>query len=253
MTKERDKLGAAVVTGARRGLGRAIAMRLAAQGHGIVVCDATEDGLDETVKRIEAAGGRAAAVRADVSDEQAMRDVVARATETFGPLRVAVNNAAIPPPIAAFHEIDGADWRRNIDVNLNGVFYGMKYQIAAMREAGGGAIVNISSMAARISVPGSHVYSVAKRGVLAMTACAAIENAAAGIRVNAILPGYMAGELADEVKAVNPDMAEHFRKTIPMMRFGEPHEVAELAAFLASDASSYITGQDFACDGGSTA
>lgn len=246
--------GSAIVTGARRGLGRAIAIAVSRLGHGVVVCDLAEDGLVETVHRIEAEGGRAFAMKADVSSEADMQQVVAEAINRFGPLKGAVNNAAIAPPIAAFHEIDARDWQRNLDVNLTGVFYGMKHQITAMRESGGGgSIVNISSMAARLSVPGSHVYSVAKRGLLAMTACAAIENAEAGIRINAVLPGYMNGALADEVSAANPEMAEYFRQNIPMKRFGEPQEVANLAAFLISEAASYITGQDYACDGGATA
>ena len=235
----------AIITGASRGIGAAAARIFAAEGARLVVAARDQAALDGLVVEITGSGGDAIAVATDVSDEDSVRQMVAAATETFGGLDVAFNNAADghrPRPLA---DIDVADFDRTIGTSLRGVFLCMKYEIPAMLRRGGGAIVNMSSTAGVGAAQGIASYVAAKHGVLGLTKTAALDYAERGIRVNALTPGPI---------FTRPEMeAANVGQWVPMKRMGTPEEVAAAALWLCSDESSFITGAALAIDGGKLA
>lgn len=244
----------AIVTGAGSGLGEATALLLAANGASVVLADLDRAGAERVLSQIENAGGTGLVVETDVSRPEQSEGLVGATLERFGRLDVAVNNAGIGGPTAPVggYPIDG--WDKVIGINLSGVFYGMRYQIPAMLKNQGGAIVNMASIAGKVGLALAGGYAAAKHGVIGLTECAAIEYATQGIRVNAVGPGFIntpligkrsvtdAGEGADEMESI---AALH-----PMMRLGEPREVAEMVLWLASDRASFVTGAYFNVDGG---
>jgi NAD(P)-dependent dehydrogenase (short-subunit alcohol dehydrogenase family) len=243
----------AVVTGAGAGIGRATAEVFAREGGRIVVADIDVDGGRETVARVEASGGEASFVRADVSARDDMRSMVQHAVEHFGGLDCAVNNAGMGTggkPIADYPE---DDWDRAIAVMLTGVFLGMKYEIPAMLERGGGAIVNTSSVAGLTGYPGQAGYIAAKHGVLGLTRTAAVEYGARGIRVNAICPGTARTPMIANAIDAFPEIGEDLVSRLPIGRLATPEEIAEAALWLCSDASSFVLGAVIPVDGGYTA
>ena len=242
-----------LITGAGGGLGRQMALDFAREGAAVVVSDIDAQSGEMTVDQVRGQGGRAAFCRADVGDEREVEALVRYAVKTFGGLHGAVNNAGIEPDFVPFHELSLANWEQNLRVNLTGVFLCMKHEITHMRANGGGSIVNISSVAAAKSVPGTHVYATAKRGVLALTSCAAVENGAQQIRVNAILPGGIATRMLEDSSKGNPDVVQAFLNSVPLGRFGQPENIAQAAQWLLSDAAGYVNGQYLAVDGGLTA
>ena len=243
----------ALITGSGAGIGRSIALLFANEGCTVVVSDIDVAGGEETVELIRAQGGKAAFIAADVGDENDQRKLVQFAVSTCGGLHVAVNNAGIEPDFVLMHELTLAAWERNLRVNLTGVFLGMKHQITHMIAHGGGAIVNISSIAAVKSTPKSHSYAASKRGILALTSCAAVEYASQKIRVNAVLPGATMTRMLEETNKIDPQILKNFAATIPMGNIGEPDNIAQAVLWLSSDAASYVTGQHFSVDGGVTA
>jgi NAD(P)-dependent dehydrogenase (short-subunit alcohol dehydrogenase family) len=238
----------ALVTGAGSGIGRAIALGLAAEGARVVVSDLDEAGGAETVAAIEKSGGTAIFVRADVSKPEEGEALVGSAVKELGALHVAVNNAGIGGPTAPAgdYPIDG--WDRVIAINLSGVFYGMRHQIPALLDSGGGSIVNVASILGQVGFPSSSAYVAAKHGVVGLTRSAALEYAARGVRVNAVGPAFINTPLIE--KNMTPEARAGLVAKHPIGRLGESEEVAELVVWLSSEKASFVTGSYYAIDGG---
>jgi NAD(P)-dependent dehydrogenase (short-subunit alcohol dehydrogenase family) len=238
----------ALVTGAGSGIGRAIARQLAAEGASVVVSDIDEPGGAETVRAIQAEAGRAVFVRADASRAEDSEALTAAAVAEFGGLHIAVNNAGIGGPTAPAGEYPLEGWERVIAINLSGVFYGMRYQIPAMLESGGGSIVNVASILGQVGFRNSCAYVAAKHGVVGLTRTAALEYATRRVRVNAVGPAFIKTPL------IETSMTDESRAALvglhPMGRLGESEEVAELVTWLSSDKASFVTGGYYAVDGG---
>lgn len=230
----------AVVTGAARGLGAAQARALAAEGASVLVTDLLEEPGEELVGQI---GAAARFLRHDVTDSAGWKDVIGAAEDAFGPVSVLVNNAGVFHT-AAIEDLAEADFRRVVEVNQVGTFLGMRSVLPSMRRAGGGSIVNISSIAGMVGFPGFLGYSSTKWAVRGMSKAAAVELAADSIRVNSVHPGAIDTEMVRGL-----DVTALVRSQ-PIPRMGTPREVAMLVLFLASDESSYCTGAEFVVDGG---
>lgn len=238
----------AIVTGAGSGIGKAIALLYVEEGAKVVVSDISEKGGNEVVEEIKSKGGQAIFVKADTSKAEDNKKVVEQAVQQFGGLHIAVNNAGIGGPLASVGEYPIDGWDKVIAINLSGVFYGMRYQIPAMLQTGGGSIVNMASILGKVGTKSSSAYVAAKHGVIGLTETAALEYADQKIRVNAIGPGYiltplLTSSLSDE--AMKALVGLH-----PMGRLGTSEEVAELALWLSSDKASFVTGSYYNVDGG---
>jgi 3-oxoacyl-[acyl-carrier protein] reductase len=240
----------ALVTGASRGIGRAIAVELARAGFAVGVNYVHRlDQAEETVAAITAGGGEAAALQADVADSQAVEAMFAALDRRFGRLDALVNNAGVGTRIESLTDIDDATWRRTLGVNLDGAFYCIRAAVPRLRAAGGGRIVNISSGAAKTGgMIGAH-YAASKAGLLALTAKAARELAREGIAVTAVLPSVIETEMLDTL-AGSPEARERLRAQFPIGRFGRPEEVAQVVRFLIAEAPSYLTGEFVSLRGG---
>jgi 3alpha(or 20beta)-hydroxysteroid dehydrogenase len=243
----------ALISGAARGLGRAMAEEFVAEGASVVIGDVLTDLAAETAGQI---GGRARSLALDVTSEQSWADAVAATERAFGKLDVLVNNAGTAEG-SAFADTSLDSYRRVTEVNQTGVFLGMRAAVAPMRRAGGGAIVNISSMDGMVGATGIISYIASKWAVRGMTKAVAMELAADGIRVNSIHPGHvhtlLASEPGQDQAPIEAMIEAHTRRYAPMGRTGKASEIAKLAAFLASEDSSYCTGSEFVADGGFTA
>lgn len=246
MTKDFDGK-VAFVTGGASGIGEAISRQLAARGAKVVVADLKLDGAQKLVDAIKADGGEASAVEVDVGKMDAVEKAVQSAVDIYGRLDVAVNNAGIGGKAAPLGDYGFDDWHKVIDVNLNSVFYSMKYEIAAMLKAGGGAIVNMASILGSVAFPSAPAYVTAKHGVVGMTKSAAIDYAKKGIRVTAVGPGFIDTPL---LSAMQKDQYDALAAAHPIGRLGTADEVAALTLFLLSDAASNITGSYHVVDGG---
>ncbi len=246
----------AIVTGAGSGLGEAISQLFARQGATVVLADVDLKGAERVLQSIEQAGGTGRVVATDVSKPDAAKALVDAAVKQFGRLDIAVNNAGIGGATAPVGEYPVEAWDRIIGINLSGVFYGMHYQIPAMLAGGGGAIVNMASIAGKVGLANASGYTAAKHGVIGLTETAAIEYAKRGIRVNAVGPGFIRTPLLgkravmDTASATADAELQALAALHPMNRLGEPSEVAELVTFLASDRASFITGGYYPVDGG---
>lgn len=239
----------AIVTGASRGIGAAIAMRLAAEGAAVVVNYAgREDAAAEVVTTIEAAGGRAVALKADVTDSAACLELVDATIGKFGALDVLVNNAGINRDGLLVRMTD-SEWQSVIDTDLSGAFYMTRAATRRMLKARSGSIVNISSVVGITGNAGQTNYAAAKAGLIGMTKAVARELAIRSIRVNAVAPGFIE---TDMTGALPESAREAALQSIAMGRFGAGEDIAAAVAFLASDEASYITGQVLAVDGGMT-
>lgn len=240
----------ALVTGSGRGLGRACARLFAREGADVIVVDVNREDGEETVRMIEEAGRRAVFVEADVGKSADIQRMVRTAVNTFGRLDCAVNNAVCNIGRAPLADIDEVDWDRAIAVNVTGVFLCMKYEIRAMLERGGGAIVNIGSGNEHSSVPGLAWYLGAKQMTYGMTKCAAIDYGKQGIRVNAVGPGSMWTPALRQTATEIPQHVEVLSARAKLGRLAEPEEVAEAAVWLCTPAASYVTGHTLVADGG---
>ncbi len=252
MTRLADKV--TLITGAGNGMGRAAALLFASEGARVVVADAVEEGGNATVDAVRAAGGDAAFVKVDVSDEAQVEAMIAFATDTYGALHVIYNNAGIfPADDGGVTQTPVATWDRVMDVNLKGVWLGCKHAVPAMVASGGGSIVNVASFVALMGAATAQIaYTASKGGVLSMTREIAVEHARRGIRANALCPGPIETPMLAELMS-DPEWARRRLTHIPMGRPGRAEELAKAALFLASDESSYMTGASMVVDGGITA
>lgn len=237
----------ALVTGASRGIGRAVALKLASEGAKVAINFAGSTSKAEAVKQeIEAQGGEAMLVQADVSKADAVEDMVAKVQEAFGTIDILVNNAGITRD-GLLLRMKEEDFDAVINTNLKGVFHVTKVVSKLMMKKRTGRIVNMASVVGLVGNAGQTNYAAAKAGVIGFTKSAARELAARGITVNAVAPGFIHTDMTDAM----PEKAkEATLATIPLKRIGEPEDVANAVLFLASDCASYITGQVFAVDGG---
>jgi len=239
----------AIVTGGNSGIGRATALLFARQGARLVIAARRSAHGEAVVNEISALGGEAVFVQTDVTQEVDCQRMVSTAVDHFGRIDIAFNNAGVLRTGVRVVNEDEANWDAVMAVNVKGIFFSMKYEIAAMLKTGGGAIVNTSSVGGLVAGPGQAAYQASKHAVIGLTKVAALENARKGIRVNAVCPAITRSEMVtdwlDSPDAMNRMVAMH-----PMGRIAEPEEVAEAVVFLASGRASFITGQALAVDGG---
>jgi NAD(P)-dependent dehydrogenase (short-subunit alcohol dehydrogenase family) len=240
----------ALVAGASRGIGAATAEAFAAAGAAVVLGARDLAALESVAKRIEASGGRAVAVQSDVADVDSARGLVEAAVAAFGRLDAAFNNASAGPRPAPLAGIDPAEFDLGIATNVRGTFLGMKFQIPAMLASGGGAIVNMASIAALSATANLAAYVAGKAGIVGLTKVAALDYAGQGIRVNVVAPGPI---LTYHLEAAGPEAQRLAGLSVPMRRTGSAAEVAQTVLWLCSEQSSFITGAVIPVDGGQAA
>ena len=236
----------AIVTGAARGIGQAIATELASNGANLVLCDLQADWLAETAGLAEGLGVKVKCISVDVSNGDDVTKAVAEAAEAFGGIDILINNAGITKD-GLMMRMSEADWDAVLSVNLKGTFLFTKAVSRPMMKQRGGAIVNIASIIGLIGNAGQCNYAASKAGVIALTKSTAKELAARNIRVNAVAPGFIESKMTE---VLPEDVKQKMLDQIPMKRFGEPGDVARTVLFLATEASSYMTGQVLTVSGG---
>jgi NAD(P)-dependent dehydrogenase (short-subunit alcohol dehydrogenase family) len=244
----------AIVTGAAQGMGEATARLFAEAGAKVVVADFNQDKGQSVVDDIVATGGEAFFVKVDVSKGEDVKAMVAATVEKYGRLDVAVNNAALTPDQAPIHEFDEQYWDRVMSVDLKGVALSLKYEIQQLRaQGGGGSLINISSVSGFRPQPGNPAYIAAKHGVVGLTKAAALENGPENIRVNSVAPGAIdTPMLRGALEEMGIDPEAYAPQLSLLNRFGDAREIAQASLWLASDASSYVTGTTIHADAGYT-
>lgn len=236
-----------IITGSASGIGKAAAELYAKHGANVVISDIQEQEGKDATESIIAAGGSASFFKTDVSKPEEMKALVDFAVKTYGQLDIAVNNAGIGGEINPIVDMSIEGWEKVISINLSSLFYGMKYQIAAMLKTGGGSIVNIASILGAVGFAGSAGYSAAKHGVIGLTQTGALEYAAQNIRINAIGPGFIETPLLD---ALDDEMKKQLISLHPIGRLGKSEEIAEMILWLSSEKASFVNGSYHPIDGG---
>ncbi|MCH1512682.1 MAG: SDR family oxidoreductase [Acidimicrobiales bacterium] len=244
----------AIVTGAGGGIGRAASVRLASEGAAVVAVDIDEESISKTVSLIQATGALGHGVLADVTKSEQVENYVQETIDTFDGVDVLVNNAGIEGQIAMLEDCDEKMFDKVLQINVKGVWLGMRHVVDAMRLRGGGSIVNTASAAGVMATPTMVAYGASKHAVIGMTKTGAVELGPAGIRVNAVCPGVINTRMMRSIEEMTfPEDPEEFIKAtipnIPLGRYGEPEEIAGLIAFLASDEAAYVTGASYLIDG----
>jgi NAD(P)-dependent dehydrogenase (short-subunit alcohol dehydrogenase family) len=243
----------ALVLGASRGIGAAIARALAASGANVVVASRDRAALESLAAELDPNGIRVRAIVTDMSDSATVEAAVQLAVASFGRLDIAINNAGIQNPRTPFTDIADNDFDRLITTNLRGVFVAMKHELRAMQRAGGGSIINIASVAGQVGLPLIAPYVASKHGVVGLTKAAAAEFADQNIRVNALLPGTVMTKMLKAGPLATPESTAAMLARIPMQRIADVDEITGTVIWLASAASSYVTGAVLPIDGGYTA
>jgi len=255
MPRLKDKV--ALVTGGALGIGRESCLALAREGAAVAVTDVKTDEIEEVAATIGDEGGTAAAWELDVSDEEQVQKVFAAVVEEFGRLDVVVNNAGIAGPNKPTHEIEPEEWDQLMAVNVRGVYLCTRAAIPHLRSAGGGSIINLSSIYGIVGAPDLPPYHASKGAVRLMTKTDALLYAEDSIRVNSVHPGYIWTPLVEELGKEHPDGVEAFRGELdakhPIGHVGEPADIAHGIVYLASDESKFVTGSELVIDGGYTA
>ncbi len=242
----KDKV--AIVTGAGRGIGRAIAIRFAEEGAKVVVDDVNDDIGKATVSDITDAGGEALFINADVSDATDAEKLISQSVDVYGKVDILVNNA-----ICSTEDVLNNNWEANLAVALQGTSHCSNAVIPVMQRENGGSIVNIASVNGLIGLQGIHAYSAAKGGVIALTRSMAVAHGKDNIRINCICPGTVQTEVWEPMIERNPQILDEIIPWYPLGRIGKPVDIANAALFLASDEASFATGAVFVIDGGLTA
>jgi NAD(P)-dependent dehydrogenase (short-subunit alcohol dehydrogenase family) len=245
----------AVITGAASGIGRATAVLFAREGAKLVLADVQEQGLQETLAGVQAAGGEAVIKPVDVSVEQEVKGLIDLGLAAYGRIDILINNAGITGKMAVLEEQDGEDWKKVLEVNLLGAMYGVKHVSRHMQERGSGAIVNTASVAGIRSGAGGNAYSASKAALINFTQTAACDLGGFNVRVNAVCPGLIETGMTKPVfdYARSAGKEAKLGSRCELRRYGRPEEIAAAILFLASDEASFITGQALAVDGGNTA
>ena len=245
MNEFKDKV--VLVTGASTGIGRATALKFAQEGAKVVICDVNEDGGQTTLMDIKKITDNCFFFKCDISQEKDIKVLIQKTIDKFGRLDVAYNNAGVEGQPTSTTDCTSEAWDKVININLKGVWMCMKYEIQQMLKQGGGKIINCSSIAGLVGFEALPAYVASKHGVLGLTKTAALEYASKNIRVNALCPGVIETPMLTRfTQGHNEVMAEQ----VPMKRVGQPEEMADCVLWLASDKSSYVTGQAIAADGG---
>lgn len=242
-----EQKGAAIVTGGARGIGRAIAETLAAAGHGVVIADRDAAAAEQTASELRTAGHRAFAAQVDVADRASVEAMVAASVAEFGTVSVLVNNAGIAGKAAPIAEQTDADWDLMMAVDLKSVYLCCQAVLPHMLENKHGSIVNVASIAGKEGNPNMVPYSAAKAGVIGLTKSLGKEVAQHGVRVNAVAPAVIGTEI---LLQLTQQQIDYMTSKIPMARLGKPEEVANVVAFLASDAAGFVTAQCYDVSGG---
>jgi NAD(P)-dependent dehydrogenase (short-subunit alcohol dehydrogenase family) len=241
----------AIITGGATGIGKATALEFAYHGVHVVLADINEEEASKTCQQIKNLGVKTLYIHCHVEKPEDHKIVVEKTMETFGAIHYAFNNAGIGGQPGNIHEQTIENWNHVIDVNLNGIFYGMHYQVPAILSSGGGAIVNCSSILGHVGFGGSAAYVASKHGVLGLTKAAALEYATQGIRVNAICPGFIVTPLLEKSGITSSEETrKFFEAKHALNRLGSPEEIATCVRFLCSDEASFVTGHAFVADGG---
>ena len=239
-----------LILGATSGIGRTTALRFAQEGANVVIGGRNENNGNEVVRSIEAMDGNGLYVQTDVTDLDALQHAVDRTVDTFGGLNVAFNNAGLAGTGNKVADESEEDWSDMIETKLNGVWRGMKCQIPAMLETGGGSIVNMAGNWGLIGFPTYAAYCAAAHGVMGLTKAAAMEYVSAGIRINAVCPGAVDAPILDRMTGGNTEIKNSFAQQLPVGRLCSQGDIAEAVLWLASDAASYVNGVGLVLDGG---
>lgn len=239
----------ALITGASRGIGQAIAEAYAAAGAAVVLSSRKQEGLDPVAAGINENGGKALAVAAHTGSDEAITAVVQQATEQFGGVDIVVNNAATNPHFGPIMTAEESQWDKILDVNVKGYNRVIKAALPSMKERGGGKVINIASIAGMEPQPGMGIYCISKAAVLMLTEVLAAELASDNVQVNAIAPGFIKTKFSSAIWQ-NEAMYKAVIQGVPQKRMAEPEELTGIALYLASDASSFTTGSTFLIDGG---